>query len=79
MLYVTTPVLVLIAIIVNLREDDGVPEGDDVEIPAPWRYLLALVGAAASVTGLVMFIAPSLFIDASCRTANLGQRAEVDS
>jgi hypothetical protein len=63
-LYVATPVLVLIAIIVNRREDDGVPEGDDVEIPAPWRYLLAFVGAAASVTGLVMFIAPSLFIDA---------------
>jgi hypothetical protein len=62
-LYVTTPILVLIAIIVNLREDDGAPEGDDVEIPAPWRYVLALVGAAASVTGLVLFIAPQLFID----------------
>ena len=59
----TTPILVLIAIIVNLREDGGVPEGDDVEIPAPWRYVLALVGAAASVTGLVLFIAPQLFID----------------
>ncbi|WP_254431222.1 hypothetical protein [Agromyces sp. Marseille-P2726] len=62
-LYVTTPVLVLIAIIVNLREDDGAPEGDDVEIPAPWRYLLAFVGAASSVTGLVLFIAPQAFLE----------------
>jgi hypothetical protein len=61
-LYVSTPVLILIAIILNLREDDGMPEGDDVEIAAPWRYVLALVGAAASVTGLVLFIAPSLLI-----------------
>ncbi|WP_159605740.1 hypothetical protein [Agromyces humi] len=63
-LYACTPVLILIAIILNLREDDGMPEGDDVEIAAPWRYMLALVGAAASVTGLVLFIAPSLLIGA---------------
>jgi hypothetical protein len=63
-LYACTPVLILIAIIQNLREDDGMPEGDDVEIAAPWRYVLALVGAAASVTGLVLFIAPSLLIGA---------------
>ena len=61
-LYVATPVLVLMAIILNLREDDGMPEGDDVEIPAPWRYVLALVGAAASVTGFVLFFVPSLLI-----------------
>lgn len=63
-LYVATPVLVLIAIFLNLREDDGRPEGDDVAIPTPWRYVLALVGAAASVTGLVLFLVPSLLIDA---------------
>ena len=63
-LYITTPVLVLIAIVVNLREDDGAPEEPDVTIPAPWRYLLALVGAAASVTGLVLFAVPSLLIGA---------------
>lgn len=61
-LYVATPVLVLVALILNLREDDGMPEGDDVEIPAPWRYVLALVGAASTVTGLVLFIVPSLLI-----------------
>jgi hypothetical protein len=62
-LYITTPLLVLIAIIVNLREDDGAPEADgEVMIPAPWRYVLAVVGAAASVTGLVLFAVPSLLI-----------------
>ena len=63
-LYVTTPVLVLVALILNLREDDRMPEGDAVEIPAPWRWVLALVGAAATVTGLVLFALPSLLIDA---------------
>lgn len=64
-LYVTTPALVLVAIIVNLREDDGAPEAEgEVTIPAPWRYVLALVGAAASVTGLVLFAVPSLLIGA---------------
>ena len=63
-LYVTTPVLVLVALILNLREGDRMPEGDDVEIPAPWRWVLALVGAAATVTGLVLFALPSLLIDA---------------
>ncbi len=62
-LYITTPVLVLIAMIVNRGEDDGSPEGDDVTIPAAWRYVLALVGAAASVTGLVLFAVPSLLIE----------------
>ena len=62
LLHVTTPLLVLAVIIVNLREDDGAPEQHDVVIPAAWRYVLALVGAAASVTGLVLFAAPSLLI-----------------
>jgi hypothetical protein len=61
-LYITTPVLVLIAIVLNLREDDGAPEADELTIPGPWRYVLALVGAAASVTGLVLFVVPSLLI-----------------
>jgi hypothetical protein len=63
-LYAATPVLVLVAIILNLREDDRMPEDDDVEIPALWRYVLALVGAAATVTGLVLFLVPTLLIDA---------------
>ena len=61
-LYVTTPVLVLIAIVLELREDDGAPEADELTIPGPWRYVLALVGAVASVTGLVLFAVPSLLI-----------------
>ena len=61
-LYVTTPVLVLMAIVLELREDDGTREADDVTIPGLWRYVLALVGAVASVTGLVLFVVPSLLI-----------------
>jgi hypothetical protein len=61
-LYATTPVLVLLTIIANHGEDGGAPEGDDVDIPAPWRWSLALVGAAASVTGLVLFAVPQLLI-----------------
>jgi hypothetical protein len=62
-LYITTPVLVLIAIIVSLREDDGAPDAEgEVTIPTSWRYVLALVGAAASVTGFVLFAVPSLLI-----------------
>lgn len=63
-LYVSTPVLVLVALVLQRGEDDGAPEADDVTIPAPWRYVLAVVGAAASVTGLVLFAVPGLLIDA---------------
>lgn len=63
-LYITTPVLVLLVVVFNTRADDGAPEGGDVTIPSPWRYVLALVGAAASVTGLVLFVVPSLLIGA---------------
>jgi hypothetical protein len=35
-----------------------------VTIPSPWRYVLALVGAAASVTGFVLFAVPALLIGA---------------
>jgi len=61
-LYATTPVLVLLTIMANHGEDDGSPEPGEVEIPAPWRWVLALVGAAASVTGLVLFAVPELLI-----------------
>jgi hypothetical protein len=61
-LYVTTPVLVFLVILLNGRADDGAPEDGDVTIPPPWRYGLALVGAAASVTGFVLFAVPSLLI-----------------
>lgn len=62
-LYATTPVLVLVAILVQRGQDDGEPEDDDATIPAPWRYVLALVGAAATVTGLVLFVTPALLIE----------------
>lgn len=61
-LYATTPLLVLLTIIANHGEDGGAPEPDDIDIPGPWRWSLALVGAAASVTGLVLFAIPQMLI-----------------
>ena len=59
-----TPVLVLVAIILNLREDDRQPEGDDVEIPALVAVRARARRRRRTVTGLVLFIVPSLLIDA---------------
>lgn len=61
-LYATTPLFVLLTMIANHGEDDGAREPGEVAIPAPWRWTLALVGAAASVTGLVLFALPELLI-----------------
>lgn len=61
-LYVVTPPLTLLALILNLRRDPRRPEAGDVDIPAGWRVALALVGGAAAVTGLVLFVAPALLI-----------------
>lgn len=62
-LYLLTPPLTLLAFILNVRRDPREPDvDDDVEIPRAWRFGLALVGAAAAVTGLVLFAAPATFI-----------------
>ncbi|MDR5698221.1 hypothetical protein [Agromyces aerolatus] len=61
-LYALTPPLTLLALVLNVRHDPRSPERDDVEIPAGWRIGLALVGAVAAITGLVLFVAPALLI-----------------
>ncbi|WP_308796976.1 hypothetical protein [Agromyces silvae] len=61
-LYVLTPPLTLLALILNVRHDPRTMEPGDVEIPAPWRVSLALVGGAAAVTGLVLFSMPLMLI-----------------
>jgi hypothetical protein len=61
-LYVLTPPLTLLALILQLRHDPRRFPAGDVEIPAGWRIGLAIVGGAAAVTGLVLFAVPDLFI-----------------
>jgi len=61
-LYAVTPPLTLLAFLVNVRRDPGRPERDDVTIPGGWRVALALIGAAAAATGLLLFTAPGLLV-----------------
>ena len=61
-LYFVTPVLLLGALIVNWRADRGRPDAADTTIPRLARILLAMFGAAALATGLVLFIAPTVAI-----------------
>ncbi|GLI26272.1 hypothetical protein ARHIZOSPH14_05140 [Agromyces rhizosphaerae] len=62
-LYVTTPFLVLAAILLQRGQDPGSPEERDVAIPQGWRMLLVVVGLAATVTGAVLFVVPELLVD----------------
>ncbi|WP_353808965.1 hypothetical protein [Agromyces sp. SYSU T00194] len=62
-LYVTTPFLVLAAILLQRGHDPGTPDARDARIPLAWRVLLVAVGLAATATGLVLFVLPSLLVD----------------
>ncbi|WP_431220923.1 hypothetical protein [Leifsonia xyli] len=57
-LYVTTPFLVLAAMVVNRREDPGTPAVRDVVLPGWVRILLALIGIGSLAVGLVLFLVP---------------------
>lgn len=61
-LYVTTPFLVLAAMIVNRGEDSGAVDRQDAVLPGWVRILLALIGLCSLVVGLVLFVAPQLAI-----------------
>lgn len=61
-LYVTTPFLVLAAMIVNRGEDSGAVDQQDAILPGWVRILLALIGICSLVVGLVLFVAPQLAI-----------------
>jgi hypothetical protein len=62
-LYVTTPFLVLAVLLLNRSADDGLPEDRDVHVPLVSRLVLAIIGVVAMVTGVVLFIDPTLLID----------------
>ena len=61
-LYVTTPFLILVAMIVNRGEDDRSPSAREVILPGWVRILLALIGIGSLVVGLVLFVAPQVGI-----------------
>jgi len=61
-LYVTTPFLILVAMILNRGEDDRSPSPQEVLLPAWVRILLALIGIGSLVTGLVLFLVPQVGI-----------------
>jgi hypothetical protein len=62
-LYVSTPVLVLVALIANWPADPGTPDEHDSVIPRSARIVLAGVGVAATITGAVLFVVPSLLVN----------------
>ncbi|MGO4299813.1 hypothetical protein [Leifsonia sp. RAF41] len=61
-LYITTPFLVLAAMIVNRGEDSREPDEQEVTLPAWVRILLAVIGLCSLVVGLTLFVAPQLGI-----------------
>ncbi|MET0783613.1 MAG: hypothetical protein ABWY53_04735 [Leifsonia flava] len=63
-LYVTTPVLVLVAGLLNRRTDPKTPDEIDAVIPGAVRALLVVVGVLAFITGAVLFAFPNLLIGA---------------
>ncbi|KQX08527.1 hypothetical protein ASC59_09745 [Leifsonia sp. Root1293] len=63
-LYVTTPVLVLAAGLLNRRTDPRTPDRLDAVIPGAVRALLVVVGVSAFVTGAVLFAFPNLLLGA---------------
>jgi hypothetical protein len=63
-LYVTTPVLVLAAILLNWRADTGAMDERDYAIRRAPRVVIALVGIVAFACGLALFVDPAPLVDA---------------
>jgi hypothetical protein len=57
-LYLVTPLLVTAVLIANWRADPGTPEERDLRIPTAARAVLAVVGGAATLCGLCLFLLP---------------------
>lgn len=61
-LYFVTPVLLVAVLIVNWRADVGRADAVDTVTPWPARLVLAIVGVASAVVGILMFVLPTLAI-----------------
>ena len=59
-LYLTTPVLVAVAIVLNWNADPGGSDDRDYAIPLAPRLVIAAVGTVSLVCGLTIFVAPGL-------------------
>ena len=59
-LYLTTPVLVAVAIVLNWGADPRVDDERDYAIPLVPRFAIAAVGLVSLICGVVIFIAPGL-------------------
>jgi hypothetical protein len=62
-LYVTTPVLVPLAWLVNRRTDPGTPEPGESRLPGRVRGALIAAGALQSAVALVLLLLPQTMID----------------
>jgi hypothetical protein len=62
-LYVVTPFLALVALLLNRPADPGTREQHDVRVPRPVRIVLGVAGIAALVAGLTLFVVPSVGIE----------------
>ncbi len=62
-LYVTTPILVPLAWLVNRRTDPGTPEEGESRLPSRIRAALIGAGAVQSIVALFLLLSPSTMID----------------
>lgn len=62
-LYVTTPILVPLAWLVNRRTDPGTPEEGETRLPSAVRNVLLAVGAFQTGVALFLLLSPSTMID----------------
>lgn len=62
-LYVTTPILVPLAWIINRRTDPGTPEPAETRLPSGVRNALLGAGALQTVVALFLLLSPSTMID----------------
>lgn len=62
-LYATTPFLVFYAWWQNRKQDTGLPDGDDVILPAVARWIMGVFGLVILITGILLFLFPALMIE----------------
>lgn len=62
-LYATTPFLVFYAWWQNRKRDSGEADPGDAILPAAARWIMGIFGAVILLTGILLFLFPSLMID----------------